>query len=59
MWGVYYFAGAWVSFNALLAVLHLLMEKQGLLRGIVTMEHYHDIGKLTVSYTHLMLPTKA
>ena len=51
MWGVYYFAGAWVSFNALLAVLHLLMEKQGLLRGIVTMEHYHDIGKLMFAFT--------
>ena len=51
MWGVYYFAGAWVSFLALLAVLHLLMEKQGLLRDIVTVEHYHDLGKLIFAFT--------
>jgi hypothetical protein len=51
MWGVYYFAGSWMAIHALLAVMHLLMEKQGLLRGIVTVEHYHDLGKLLFAFT--------
>jgi hypothetical protein len=44
VWGVYFFAGGFVGFFALLALLAIPLER-GPLHGIVTTEHLHDIGK--------------
>ncbi len=51
MYGVYFFAGAFWSFNAVLALLTLWFEKRGQLKGVVTVEHYHDIGKFLFAFT--------
>jgi hypothetical protein len=51
MFGVYVFAGSVVSFIALLAVLVFAGQRAGLLRHAVTVEHYHDIGKLLFAFT--------
>lgn len=57
MFGVYYFAGAALSIMALLTLLVILLHKSGYLRGVVTVEHYHDLGKFmfgfTVFYTYI------
>ena len=55
IFGVYYFAGSAVGVYALLPLSVFLLQRAGLLRRSVTVEHYHDLG--TVSYTHLTLPT--
>ena len=51
MFGVYYFAGAVVAIFAFLAVVLIAMRATGLLEGIVTAEHFHDLGKLTFAFT--------
>ncbi|MEZ5974890.1 MAG: quinol:cytochrome C oxidoreductase [Planctomycetota bacterium] len=50
IWGVYTFAGAFMSFMSLLGLLALRSESKGYLRGLVTPEHYHDIGKLMFAF---------
>lgn len=51
MWGVYLFAGAAWSSMALLIVIVYRLQKAGYLQGIVTVEHYHIMGKLLLSFT--------
>jgi len=51
MYGVYMFAGAFWSSLATLALLTMWLEKRGQLKGVVTVEHYHDIGKLMFAFT--------
>ncbi|MGB0589943.1 MAG: quinol:cytochrome C oxidoreductase [Myxococcota bacterium] len=45
IFGVYYFAGAFMSVNAVLALMCMWLQKHGMLNKIVTVEHYHDLGK--------------
>ncbi|MCB9870284.1 MAG: quinol:cytochrome C oxidoreductase [Planctomycetes bacterium] len=49
MFGVTYFAGAEMSFLALLALFCLWLRKKQLL-SVVNTEHYHDIGKLMFAF---------
>ncbi len=51
MWGVYYFAGAAYSGTALVAFVLATLGLSGKLRGVVTREHFHDLGKLLFSFT--------
>jgi len=51
IFGVYYFSGALVGFVALLTVIALLVQRAGLLRRAITVEHYHDLGKLLFAFT--------
>lgn len=51
IFGVYYFAGAFQGFLALLIVVGFLLQRAGLLRGVVTVEHYHDLGKFLFGFT--------
>jgi hypothetical protein len=52
IFGVYFFAGAmWATF-ALLTLLSLLFQKGDVgLRNVVTVEHYHDLGKFMFGFT--------
>jgi len=50
MWGVYIFAGSFLSFMCLLGLMAQRGESKGYLRGVVTKEHYHDIGKLMFAF---------
>jgi hypothetical protein len=50
MWGVYFFAGCFLSFMALLGLLCMYLQRQRLLREAVSPEHYHDIGKLLFAF---------
>ena len=51
MFGVYVFAGSVVSFIALLSVVVFAGQRAGLLRHAITVEHYHDLGKLLFAFT--------
>jgi hypothetical protein len=51
IFGVYIFAGAFVSALALLALLSLLLEWLGVYGPISTVEHRHDLGKLLFGFT--------
>ena len=49
--GAYYFAGAVVSTHAFIALLVILLHRSGYLRGVVTKEHFHDLGKMMFAFT--------
>ena len=46
MWGVYLFAGAALNSMGFLVILLTLLRRAGYLKNVVTMEHYHLMGKL-------------
>ena len=51
IYGVYYFSGTLVGIYAFMIVVLTAMRRAGLLRGIVTVEHFHDLGKLLFAFT--------
>jgi hypothetical protein len=50
MFGVYFFAGSFVGFIALLSVLAAAMRGAGLLDTVITAEHLQDVGKLMFGF---------
>lgn len=50
MFGVYFFSGSVVGFLALLPLVTYLIQKMGWLSRTVTVEHYHDMGKLVFAF---------
>jgi len=50
IFGVYFFSGCVVGFFALLALLVLSVQRAGGLTASVTVEHYHDLGKLMFGF---------
>ena len=51
MFGVYFFAGSFVGFIALLSLLAVSMRGSGLLDAAITPEHLHDVGKFLFAFT--------
>jgi hypothetical protein len=51
IFGAYYFAGAVVSTHAFIALIVILLHRSGYLRGVVTKEHFHDLGKMMFGFT--------
>jgi hypothetical protein len=51
IFGVYVFAGAATSSLSALALLTVVLQRSGLVRGVSTVEHRHDIGKLLFGFT--------
>ena len=50
IFGVYYFSGAAVGFFALLALMMVILQKSGFLGRTITVDHYHDVGKLVFAF---------
>lgn len=50
IWGVYFFSGSMVAFFATLALVIYILQHAGRLTRAVTVEHYHDIGKLAFGF---------
>ena len=51
MFGVYFFAGSFIGFIALLSVVAVAMRAAGLLEAVISVEHLHDVGKLLFAFT--------
>jgi hypothetical protein len=51
MFGVYYWAGGFVSFFAVLTLATLGLQNTGRMTKIVSPEHLHDFGKLMFAFT--------
>jgi len=51
IFGVYYFAGCVICIHAFLALVVILLHRSGHLRGVVTPEHFHDLGKMMFAFT--------
>jgi len=50
IFGVYVFAGCAVGAYALLTLLSLGLQRSGRLERVISMEHYHDLGKLMFTF---------
>lgn len=50
IFGVYYFSGAMVGVLATLPLAAIGLQVAGRLRGVITVEHYHDLGKLLFAF---------
>jgi hypothetical protein len=50
IFGVYYFSGAALAFVALLTLSSILLQREGYLNGVVTISHYHALGKLMLVF---------
>jgi hypothetical protein len=50
MFGVYFFAGSFIGYIALLSFLVPVMRRAGLLDTVITPEHLHDIGKFLFAF---------
>jgi hypothetical protein len=50
IFGVYFFSGSAVGFVAALILGAQLLQKRGLLVQSITVEHYHDLGKLLFGF---------
>ncbi len=51
IFGIYCFAGLFQSSIALITIITVYMIKQGLLRGLVSDHHLHDLGKFMKGFT--------
>jgi hypothetical protein len=51
MWGVYIFAGTALSSMCVLVLLITALRNAGYLKDVVTLEHYHIMGKLMLAFT--------
>jgi hypothetical protein len=51
MFGVYFFAGSFVGFIALLSILAVASRGAGLLDTVISVEHLQDVGKLLFAFT--------
>jgi len=50
IFGVYNWAGLWQAGLAGIAIVMVVLRRQGALQGMVTRAHYHDIGKLVFAF---------
>jgi len=51
MWGVYIFAGTALSSMCVLVLIITALRNAGYLKNVVTLEHYHIMGKLMFAFT--------
>jgi hypothetical protein len=50
IFGVYYFATCVTTFHSVLVLTLLWLQKKGALQKSVTVEHYHDLGKMMFAF---------
>jgi len=51
IFGVYYFAGSTLAVLAFMTLLAIIFRGRGILENEITVEHYHDLGKLLFTFT--------
>ena len=51
IFGVYFFGGGLLSVLAAIVLIGWFLRKKGILTDIITIEHYHDLGKLMFAFT--------
>ncbi len=50
IYGVYFFAGSAVSSLCAISLVFLILRKGGFLRNVLTLGHFHDLGKLIYGF---------
>jgi hypothetical protein len=50
IFGAYFFSGAVVAALAVLVLFAMVLQSRGMVRRAITVEHYHDLGKLLLGF---------
>ena len=50
IYGVYFFAASTVCFYATASIVSIILWKRGVFKGVTTVEHFHDLGKLLFGF---------
>lgn len=50
IYGVYFFAASTVCFYAVTSIVSVIFWKKGTFQGLITIEHFHDLGKLLFGF---------
>lgn len=50
IFGVYFFSASMMATFALLVIINMLLQRSGKLKGLVNIEHYHDMGKFMFGF---------
>jgi len=50
IYSIYYFAGGLMASGAAVILAAMALQKAGVLRGAITTEHYHDLGKWSFAF---------
>ncbi|MEK9657897.1 MAG: quinol:cytochrome C oxidoreductase [bacterium] len=50
IFGVYFFAGSTMVALTVITLILMILRRNGYLRDLVTIEHYHDLGKLSYGF---------
>jgi hypothetical protein len=50
IFSIYFFSGSFLGAVCLISVTSMLMQRGGMLKNVVTKEHYHDLGKFTFGF---------
>lgn len=50
IFGVYLFSGSFLAFLCFFVLIGKYLASQGILKDIITVEHYHDVGKLMFGF---------
>ncbi|HEY5564267.1 MAG TPA: hypothetical protein VIL33_01665 [Rhodothermia bacterium] len=51
MFGVYFFSGSFFVALASVTLVALFLQRGGYLKNVITVEHYHDLGKFMFAFT--------
>ena len=51
MFGVYFFSGMFFAILAAVTMAAIMFQRGGYLNGVITTEHYHDLGKFMFGFT--------
>ncbi|MDZ4723799.1 MAG: hypothetical protein SGI97_07845 [candidate division Zixibacteria bacterium] len=51
IYGVYFFSGSFLGSLALITAIALRLRSRNILKDTITVEHYHDLGKLLFAFT--------
>jgi hypothetical protein len=50
IFGIYFFSGSFLGAVCLISIISMSMQRGGMLKNVVTKEHYHDLGKFTFGF---------
>ncbi len=50
IFGVYVFSAGMMAFFAMMVILNMSLQRKGKLKGLVNVEHYHDLGKFMFGF---------
>ncbi len=50
IFGVYFFAGSFMAIMAVIALVAMILQRNGMLHGVITTEHYQDLGKFLFGF---------